>query len=81
MTAVALKNPLTNIHGILRAMYIYMYMQTLSKSYDLCKFSCVGLIRGIPSGRGWAHHARSGSQSEHRIHLILPACAASYMIK
>ena len=58
-----------------------MYMQTLSKSYELCKFSCVGSIRGIPSGRGWAHHARSGSQSEHRIHFILPACAASYMIK
>ena len=56
-------------------------MQTLSKSYELCKFSCVGSIRGIPSGRGWAHHARSGSQSEHRIHFILPACAASYMIK
>ena len=56
-------------------------MQTLSKSYELCKFSCVGSIRGIPSGRGWAHHARSGSQSEHRIHFILPACAASYIIK
>ena len=54
-------------------------MQTLSKSYELCKFSCVGSIRGIPSGRGWAHHARSGSQSEHRIHFILPACAASYI--
>ena len=56
-------------------------MPTLSKSYELCKFSCVGSIRGIPSGRGWAHHARSGSQSEHRIHFILPACAANYMIK
>ena len=56
-------------------------MPTLSKSYELCKFSCVGSIRGIPSGRGWAHHARSGSQSEHRIHFILPTCAASYLIK
>ena len=65
-----------------RVVYFFsMYMQTLSKSYELCMFSCVGSIRGIPSGRGWAHHARSGSQSENRIHLILPACAASYMIK
>ena len=56
-------------------------MPTLSKSYELCRFSCVGSIRGIPRGRGWAHHARSGSQSEHRIHFILPACAASHMIK
>ena len=54
-------------------------MKTLSKSYELCKFSCVESIRGIPNGRGWAHHARSGSQSEHRIHFILPACAASYI--
>ena len=38
-------------------------------------------MRGIPSGRGWAHLARSGIQSEHRIHFILPTGAASYMIK
>ena len=56
-------------------------MPTLSKSYELCKFSCVGSIRGIPSGRRWAHHARSGSQSEHRILFIFPACAAGYMKK
>ena len=56
-------------------------MPTLSKSYELCKFSYVASKRGIPSGQGWAHHARSGSQSEHRIHFILPARAASYMIK
>ena len=28
-----------------------------------------------------AYHAHSGSQSEHRIHFILPVCAANYMIK
>ena len=38
-------------------------------------------IRGIPRGRGWAHLACSGIQSEHKIHLILPARAVSYMIK
>ena len=65
-----------------RLVYFFsMYMPTLSKSYELCKFSCVGSIRGIPSGRRWAHHARSGSQSEHRILFIFPACAAGYMIK
>ena len=58
-----------------------MCMPTSSKSYELCKFSCVGSIRGIPSVRGWAHHARLGSQPEHRIHVILPSCAANYMIK
>ena len=55
-------------------------MSTLSKIYELCEFSCAVSIRGISNGRG-NHLARSGIQSEHRIHFILPAGAASYMIK
>ena len=56
-------------------------MPTLSKSYELCEFSCAVSIRGIPSGRRRANLVRPGIQSEHRIHLILPARAVSYMIK
>ena len=55
-------------------------MSTLSKIYELCEFSCAVSIRGILNERG-NHLARSGIQSEHRIHFILPAGAASYMIK
>ena len=55
-------------------------MSTLSKIYELCEFSCAVSIRGILNGRG-NHLARSGIQSEHRIHFILPVGAASYMIK
>ena len=61
--------------------FFFMYMPTLSKSYELCEFSCAVSIRGIPSGRRRANLVRPGIQSEHRIHLILPARAVSYMIK
>ena len=60
--------------------FFSMYMTTLSKIYELCEFSCAVSIRGILNGRG-NHLARSGIQSEHRIHFILPVGAASYMIK
>ena len=37
-----------------RVIYFFsMYMPTLSKSYKLCKFSCMRSIWGIPSRRGW----------------------------
>ena len=55
-------------------------MSTLSKIYELCEFSCAVSIRGILNERG-NHLARSGIQSEHRIHFVLPVGAASYMIK
>ena len=55
-------------------------MSTLSKIYKLCEFSCAVSIRGISNRRG-NHLARSGIQSEHKIYFILPAGAASYMIK
>ena len=61
--------------------FFFMYMPTLSKSYELCEFSCAVSIRGIPSGRRRANLVRPGIQSEHRIHLIFPARAVSYMIK
>ena len=43
-------------------------------------FAC-GVQRVVPSGQRWLHLARSGSQSQHAIWFILPACETSHIIK
>ena len=42
-------------------------------------FSC-GTNAGNPEQAGWAHLARSGSQSERRIRFTFPACRFSHII-
>ena len=45
------------------------------------KFRFCGNKAGNPEQARWAHLARSGSQSEHRIRFILPIRGASNIIR
>ena len=48
--------------------------------YSNSNFFIGRINAGNPEWERWAHLARSGSQSEHRIHFILPTGAASDVI-
>lgn len=52
----------------------------MSKRYEGCKSASHTLARN-QNGQSQAGKMGSGSQSEHRIHFILPTGAASYIIR